>query len=106
MTSQRLFTPEEGNQVIAWYQAGHSAAQIAEYHGITPQSLKSWMRRLGVTKTSKTVIPDQLSMTDQVAELLSEGFTIKQIANELGITRNAAKNSFKRIKASLGEQAR
>jgi DNA-binding NarL/FixJ family response regulator len=43
---------------------------------------------------------------DQVAELLAEGFALTDIATELGITRDAVKSAFKKIKARLGGQAR
>jgi DNA-binding NarL/FixJ family response regulator len=42
---------------------------------------------------------------DQVAELLAEGFALSDIAAELGITRDAVKSAFKKIKARLGGQA-
>jgi DNA-binding NarL/FixJ family response regulator len=42
---------------------------------------------------------------DQVAELLAEGFALSDIADELGVTRDAVKSAFKKIKARLGPQA-
>ncbi|UPT53097.1 transposase [Synechococcus phage Yong-M3-232] len=98
---------------------GYSYAQIAEGLGRSRSSVAGQVRRMrGKQDAPKVAPPKSRSEAskaghvaargrrmDEVAELLSEGFTLSEIAEELGIAKQAVKSAFNRIKAQLGEQA-
>lgn len=56
-----------------------------------------------VTKAPRKTL--QSPKRDQVAELLSSGMEFDQIAERVGITVNAARRHFERIRKGLGPQA-
>lgn len=47
----------------------------------------------------------KLSRTDQFAEYLAEGLTLREIAERMGLSRGAAAGIFRRIRIGLGEHA-
>lgn len=92
---------------------GYTYSQIAWGLGRSKGSIASAIRRMREASgqiapalpRSKAARSHVYKRVDQVAELLSEGFTLTDIAEELGLTRDAVKCSFKRIKRRLGAQA-
>ena len=89
-------TPEQRTLVLDWHRAGCSARAIAGHIGVHHSAVTRLLKRDA----------DRLTPTDQVAELLSQGLTFRQIAAELDMTLDAVKSAFKRIKRALGPQAR
>jgi DNA-binding CsgD family transcriptional regulator len=95
---------------------GYSYSQIAEGLGRSRNSIAGQIRRMRGHQDAPKVRPamnrDEAAefcrgrRMDQVAELLSEGFTLAEVGEELGIGKQAVKSAFNRIKARLGEQAR
>lgn len=92
----------------------YTYAQIAAGLGRSRSSVASAVRRMrGVSDNRAGRADSRRDATragrekrvDQVAELLAEGFALSDIAEELGITRDAVKSAFKKIKARLGAQA-
>jgi IS30 family transposase len=83
-------------QIINAHQNGASIRGIAAYLGVHHRNIQRIIERGA----------DYMSQADNVAELVSQGKTFVQVAEELGMTHDAVKSCFKRIKRSLGPQAR
>lgn len=103
-------------EYIAANLKDYSYGQIARGLGRSRSSVAGAIRRMRLdgpdTRVGRASPPSvankegRRKRVDQVAELLAEGFALTDIVEELGITRDAAKQSFKRIKRALGEQAK
>ena len=78
-------------------------------------SIASAIRRLREQEGKPRVAPalgrawaatdGRLKQLNLIADLLAEGLTLTDIAEELGISYNAVKCAFKKIKKRLGPQA-
>lgn len=95
MANARI-TPEMRLEIIDWHRQGVTVRAIAEHIGVHHSAVQRLLKRDA----------DKLTPTDQVAELMSQGMTFRQIATELNMTLDAVKSAFKRIKRALGPQAR
>lgn len=94
----------------------YTYSQIADGLGRSRSSVAGAVRRMRLGKPdtrvgrantrSKASSEGRQRRVDQVAELLAEGFALSDIADELGIARDAVKSAFKKIKRQLGDQAR
>jgi hypothetical protein len=116
LTSKRACTwsAAEKQYVIDQFNKGYSYTQIANAlgHGRTRNSVSGLLRRMRSGDCHNRAKPREqgvpiamMRRIDQVAELLSDGFALSDIAEELGISRKAVVSCFKRIRAGLGAQA-
>jgi DNA-binding NarL/FixJ family response regulator len=104
---QARLTPEQTNCVIEAYAAGWTASQIGQQLGLSTEAMKGRLKRLAAAyRKSGGNLEIKMTRQDEVAQLLSEGLSFKDIADELFITVNAVEQAFKKICRNLGEQAR
>ena len=105
---QRTWTQAELDYIERNAAAGYTYEQIAAGLGRSRNSVAGAVRRLRGIPDKRRIKQTQptLRRIDQVAELLAKGKALSDIAEELGITRNAVKCAFKKIKRELGWQAR
>jgi len=89
-------TPEQRVLIVQLRHEGHMIHVIADHVGCSVSTVKR------VIASGAT----QMTPTDEVAELMSQGMTFRQIAAELNMTLDAVKSAYKRIKRALGPQAR
>lgn len=111
---ERPWTQAE-REYVAANVAHYSYEQIAAGLGRSRSAVAGAVRRMRLqgpdTRVGRARKPADANRAgrqkrvDQVAELLAEGFALSDIAVELGITRDAVKSAFKKIKARLGPQA-
>ena len=112
--TDRPWSEAEKQYVIDNYSRGYSYRSIA--HGLgngrTHSSVAGLLHRLRNGDQRSRAKPRAegtpiiaMRRIDQVAELLAEGFEFSDIAEELGIKREAVVSCFKRIRAGLGGQA-
>jgi DNA-binding NarL/FixJ family response regulator len=106
----KAWTPEQQAEIAEWYAQGYTAAQIAAHVGT---SLSTTKKRLSAMKAFKSKakqraagIDIKVSRQDEVAELLSQGMSIADIAKAMNTTQGAVKCTFRRIRRNLGSQAR
>lgn len=92
----KVITTEQETLVLDWHRSGCSQQSIADHLRVSRTVVSNVIKRGAATMTP----------TDQVAELMSQDMTFKQIAAELNMTLDAVKSAFKRIKRALGPQAR
>lgn len=88
--------PERQQLILEMRSLGYTQAAIAQHVGCGLSTVK---------RVIASGVAD-LTPTDKVAELMSQEKTTAEIAAELGITRDAVKSAYKRIKRALGPQAR
>lgn len=93
---------------------GYSYGQIAWGLKRSRSSVASAIRRMRnkddnragrASSRSEASKLGRTKQVDLVAELMAEGFKFADIAEEMGVTLNAVKCAFKKIKKRLGAQA-
>lgn len=94
-------TPEQRQNIWEWYRQGCTPEAIADFTGLSCKSVKGVIYRMKRAPKDK-----QMNMTDHVAELMSQEFNNKQIAQQLGVSIVTVQNAVKGIKRTLGPQAR
>lgn len=112
---ERPWSEDELAYVADNLRRGYSYGQIANGLGRSRSAVASAIRRMRGHTDKPRVAPaansadanklGKFRQMNRVADLLAEGFTLTEIAEELGLTYNAVKCVFKRIKARLGPQA-
>lgn len=112
---ERPWTQAELDYVARNLAARYTYSQIAEGLGRSRSAIAGAVRRMRGCEDAPRVRPalgrsqaqrdGRAKRVDQVAELLAEGFSLTDIAEELGVTRDVVKSAFKKIKARLGPQA-
>lgn len=95
----RVWTRADIDEAIRLYEDGVPLRDMAEHFGVGFDAMKSRLR--GITNRHRRQ-PRQ----DDLAELMSQGYTLAQCAARMGMTYGTAKSTWQRIKAKLGEQAR
>lgn len=111
----RAWSEAELAYVARNLNAGYSYGQIARGLNRSRSSVASAIRRMRGHKDNRRAPPaldsveanklGRVKQVDRVADLLADGFNFADIAEELGITLNAVKCAFKKIKRRLGAQA-
>lgn len=100
-------TPEQTTWAIKAYHDGWTASQIGRELGLSTEAMKGRLKRLmAANRKSGGNLEIKLTRQDEVAQLLSEGLSFEDIADELFITVNAVEQAFKKICRNLGSQAR
>jgi DNA-binding CsgD family transcriptional regulator len=104
---QARLTPEQTIWVIERHNEGWTASQLGEHLGLSTEAMKGRLKRLRAeARKSGGDLAIKTTRQDEVAQLLSEGWSFKDIAEELFITENAVEQAFKKICRNLGDQAR
>ena len=98
----------EVDYVTSNLAAGYSYGAIAEGLGRSRSAVAGMIRRLRGETEPHRIRPSRartVKRVDEVAEMLSEGLSLTDIAARLGVPRDTVKCAFKRIKRRLGAQA-
>jgi DNA-binding NarL/FixJ family response regulator len=104
---QARLTPEQTVWVIERHSEGWTASQIGEHLGLSTEAMKGRLKRLRAqARKSGGDLIIKTSRQDEVAQLLSEGWSFEAISDELFITENAVEQAFKKVCRNLGAQAR
>ena len=96
----RRWSREDCDRLVELYQSGLTPLQISERFGVSPYAIKSKLRDWRIP------CQHRLPRRDDLAELISQGLTIKQASVRLGMRYGTAKGIWHRIRTALGEQAR
>ena len=113
--TDKPWSEAEKEYILRNLDAGYTYSEIAEGLGRSRSSVAGQVRRMRGHKDKPRVAPamsrSQAARTgvakqiDRVAELLSEGLELNEIAARLDTTRNAVKCAFRKIRRQLGPQA-
>jgi len=104
--SHAPWTEQEDDAFAELWEAGLSCNEIALHFGKSKNAVAGRRNRLNLPmrKNPATTTRGSASI-DQVAEMLSNGIEVPDIARRLMITRDTARGMLQRIRRELGPQA-
>lgn len=94
------------DQAAAMYRAGTPTRAIANHFGVQPPAITRALAKAGVAMTKRRPTMHGSAQRDRMAELVSEGASVKEAGKAMGLTESGAFWMWKQLRAGLGWQAR
>ena len=87
-------------EIISLIEEGKNTYEIAKQLNVTPPTVKYWINKLSIEYTSKKTwkLAGNPEFRNRLNKLLKEGKSIKEIADEFGVTNKAVKYWIKKLK--------
>ena len=90
---QKYLSAKEIQEVIIRYQEGVSANKLAEIYGCHKTTIRSVLKRNGITVSHS--IADKKLLVEKMVSLREAGYGMKQVAQEVGLNYNTVLRYFK-----------
>ena len=95
---QKFLSEKEIQEVITRYQEGDSANKLAEIYGCHKCTIRSILKRNGITVSHS--VADKKLLVEKMVLLHNQGYAIKEIAKMVGLNYNTVLRYFKEYGAA------
>ena len=93
---QKSLSEKEIQEVIARYQEGVSANKLAEIYGCHKCTIRSILKRNGITVSHS--VADKKLLVEKMVLLRNQGYAMKEIAKMVGLNYNTVLRYFRTYK--------